>query len=569
MDWLSLFSLAMLIAIAYMQLIQGLISSLIMCVLTVLCAVLAFATYEWVGYSFLMGPLGDLALPAALIATFVLPLIGLRFAVDAMISRSNLLPILIDRAAGSIAAAVTGLTMTGMLALAVQMVPFGGTFLGHTGVDPDTGEMQSLWLGPDRFAAGLAASMSDGLFSGEQIWSERHPDFVQEIAWSQAADRATRHVVPPGSIRVVSTEESVPYVFKKTKKDARSTPKYDRMEIPDGKRWYKVRVALEEGAKDEDGPNRFSRWQVRLVGRDHADARPANYPLLAITDDDDPTAPVIIEDGALYKPASGNEVDFVFEVPETFQPSFIEYKVGARADLSGRAPAADTATPETETETPDAASPPADTTASEPTAPSSGRRGGRVSGVRGRIGGHKFSDALPVKMTNYQQTGLEGRGNLMSSGHIYGRTADQEEGSSREVSKFDVPSDKRLFQLDVERLQAGSTLGKALQFAVTSLKDYQLHDESGKRYPVVGQFAIADVDGSEVVEVQYYPEAVAATNRGGLREFRLIKKRHLKGRKYKLVYLFLVDPGAKLTEFTTGAGRHPTDLTKFNLTAPR
>ncbi len=126
MDWLSLLLLALMVAIASFQAIQGLVSALIMCVLVLICAPLAFATYEWVALSFLVEPLGDLALPAALMGSFVIPLIILRFAMDALISRANLMAGLIDRACAGLLGFVTAYLMTGVLAVVLQLIPFGG-----------------------------------------------------------------------------------------------------------------------------------------------------------------------------------------------------------------------------------------------------------------------------------------------------------------------------------------------------------------------------------------------------------------------------------------------------------
>ena len=172
-------------------------------------------------------------------------------------------------------------------------------------------------------------------------------------------------------------------------------------------------------------------------------------------------------------------------------------------------------------------------------------------------------------MTRYQQVGLDQRNGALVEGHVLGNWDNQgQTGANPTLETFDVPGDKRLFQLDVKELQARSLYGRALSFAVKSVKDYFLHDESGRVYPVVGQYVIADVDGIEVVEIQYYPEQVQIMNRGGIRDFKQVKKRHLRGKNYRLAYLFLVEPGAKLTEFTTGKGRRPTDLEQYNLVAP-
>ena len=572
MDWLSLFLVILVVAITYILTIQGLVSALITAGLAILCAALAFGTFEWVAYTFLAGPLGELALPVALMATFVVPLLALRSAMDVLITRSSLLPVLIDRTVGTGLAFIAGFLMTGVLAVAVQMLPFDGTILGHTGLDPETGAENKLWLNLDRVTVGYAEMMSGGLFSGGRSWRDAHPDFMQEVLWNQAAPSGVSRFAPPGSIRVVHVDYP-DYIFDKTKDESvrDATPHYERKNPPSGKRWYLVRIALADEARDSEETHQFSRRQVRLVGRDSPDAPPRNLATVAINDNDRPEMAVTIKDGKVYRPETNNEIDFLFEVPESHVPMYIAYKMGARADLSGHKPATQDAT-----EPDPAAAPPTDSASRESTRAGSATRsasstpGGRVSGARGSSEGGKFSDALPLTMTDFDSTGLERDGSRLGSGHLYGDVAKQgRAGRSDGIVKFDVPSDKRLFQLDVKLLQARSTLGRALSFAVTSLKNYQLRDDTGRQYPVVGQIAQANVDGVEVIEVQYYPEIVAVSSRGGLRDFRRIKKRHLQGNNYSLAYLFLVEPGARLTEFRTSPTRRPTDLKALGLVAPR
>ncbi len=569
--WLSLFLIIMIGAIAYMQMLHGLFSALIMCVLSLLCSAFALYMYEWVAYSFLAGPLGDVALPVSLMATFLVPLVALRLSMDALVIRSGMMPMVIDRSLGAVLGVVTAFTVTGMLALAIQMVPFGGTILGYQALDPETGEHNSLWLSPDRFVVAMVSGFSDGVFSGSRRMSLDHPDLVGEVVDQRAGSGSVLHVAPADSVNLVDVER-LDYIFDKTKAGNRRDSKidYKRVKPSDGNQWYLVRLNFTKEAKDEDGRLRFSRGQIRLVGRDSPDEAPRNYLPVAMNDNDDPKYAVRIKDGKLYTDAT-DQVSLVFGVPERFSPMFLEYKTGARIDMTGQSAGEGTGS-----------SPPMDEDGSSASGSSSSGSGnstlvdsepsklsgGRVSGVRASAGRHKFSNALPTTMTSYQKFDLELKQGKFANGHVFGKTEDQEQGSGTSISEFDVPSDKRMFQLDVKKLRAGSTLGKALNFAVKTVKNYQVTDSDGNVYPVSGQFAVVDADGEEVIEIQYFPESVATLNRGGIRDFRLIKDRHMKS-NYRLVYLFLVSPGAELVEFSVGRGKRTTDLRRENLVAPR
>jgi hypothetical protein len=476
------------------------------------------------------------------------------------------MPQIIDKPLAGVFGAVTAFIVIGVLALAIQMTPFGGSVLGYQPFDPETGERENLWLSPDRFVVAVASGFSDGLFSGSRSFTLDHPDLVDEIINQRSANASVLHVAPPDAVSLVRVER-IDYVFDK-KKSGRAPAEYNRVNPPDGQQWFLVRLKFTEDAHDEDGRLRFARRQIRLVGRNRPGDPHVNVLPTAINDDERDDHAVTLTDDKLYTEKDGNEFDLIFGLPETFEPLFLEFKTGARVDMTGQKPMPPTGAPPPDPQASSTASTASTSGASQTDSQPASSSGGRVSGVRANAGQHRFSDALPIPTTNYQQFNAELVRGKLANGHLVIKTADQSGGSQSEISAFDVPTDKRLFQFDVEKLRAGSTLGRALNFAVTSVQNYTLSDAAGNLYPVTGQFAVADVDGEEVIEIQYFPADVAATNRGGIRDFRLIKDRHLKS-NYRLVYLFLVQPGAQLTEFRTAPGKRATDLRSENLTAPR
>ena len=151
-------------------------------------------------------------------------------------------------------------------------------------------------------------------------------------------------------------------------------------------------------------------------------------------------------------------------------------------------------------------------------------------------------------------------------GHLAGVVAEQDGGPHPAVSKFEVPPDKRLLQLSTRPLQSRSTLGRALSQTVTTLQNYFVEDAGGNRHLLVGKYAIANVGGRQVIEVQYFSERVGSI--GSLGKFDGIDEKKLKpGDEY--VLLFLVDPGARIVAFSTGgAATRKDDLRAENLVAP-
>ncbi len=563
MDWLSLFLVLMLGALAYVQSLHGFFSALIMTVCVMVCSVLSFATFEWVAMTYLLDPLGDMSLPVAFIGMFVIPLIVIRLTLDHFVTRSMLLPSILDKAGAIVCGAGSSFLMTGMLVLTFWMTPFGGSILGHEPMDTEKDEVNAIWLSPDELTVTFCNMMSKGVFSGRASFSETHPDFVEHLVWNQTAPNELRHVIPEEAIRVVEVEEPL-YIYEKTRnKQTRQDDYSDPIKPESGRMWYAVRFALGATAKDNSERIRFTRHQVRLVGRPRPGGPLKNYAPVAIEDDKKPERSVKMKDGTIYTPSTGTEVFLVFDVETEFDPEFIEYGFGARVSLSGES-VADPGDEVTPVETPV----PAKTASTGSQSENSSRRGGggRVSGVR-TSGNSRFGEDLPIAMTEYQKFDFEESRNALANGHIYGSTSAQNSsGSQPRLARFDVPKDKRLFHLEVEQLRARSGIGKVLSFAITTAQQYTIRDENGKVYPVVGQYAIADVNGDEYIEIQYYPAAVAVSNRGGIRKFNRIKKRELDGAGTRLVYLFLLDPGVRVKEFSTGRGA--TDLSDLNLAAP-
>lgn len=621
----SVLLLVLLGAIALLQSTQGLFSALIMAVMTVCCAAGALGTYEWTAIHWLAPHWQpNYAFAIALAATFGVPLIILRLLADKLIRRSCLLPVWIERLGGGSCGLVTAFTMVGVTAHALQLIPFNGSVLGYarialvpkeiTGDDPDptppdpAADEHELMLSPDRFAVGLVSVLSTGLFSGRTVLTDVCPDAVQAVGWRNAVPSEVSRIAPPGSISVVKTR-TVPFVYRFTpeKRQGRGTtpPVYDEFRPKSNHEFQMVRVQLKQEARDENKSHRFTLRQFRLVGRQPGGSHFEQRFPIAIQQED-AAQPInrhirvvetrwgdwpVVDDVFAPREGNNNQIEIVFELHEGFVPAFIEYKGAARAELTSfeaqeargasrardKAPAAAPATAPTV-----AASPPSDAQDSQSTRPSRRRsrrgkaadatvpnsgRGGRVRGITATQGASFFGDELPMPMTQYRRLkNVRIRRGALTDGHLVGNVADQTTGTDTPVARFAVPRDKRLLHLNTQRIQARSGLGRALSFATRVVQNYFVEDTNGNRYVIVGKYAIATVNGREVVEVEYFSNQAGSI--GGVGPFDRIKDRHLKD-NYELVLLFLVDPGADISAFSTGgAATRKDDLTGENLVAP-
>lgn len=588
--------LILVLTVAFVQSTQGWYSAMIMAVLTVTCAALAFGMHDWVAVN-LLAPYWkpSFAHAIAMAALFGVPLIILRLIFDRTIRRSSLLPLMVDRVGGGICGLVTSLTMVGVFAYTMQLLPFeNGSILGYSRVDvadpssdkPGSMATRDLWLSPDRFAAGLGTMLSSGLYSSGTSLYLDHPDLVQEAGWTNAVPAGMSRFVYPGSISIVGTEV-LPELFKvvPAPDPKNNPPSYEPIEPTAGTEFRMVKVKLGDKARDENKSHLFTLRQFRLAGRKPGSASLIEMHAIGIQQEETSTPtnhyirlkkarvdmPVV--DNA-YAPRSGEIVEVVFQVPKGFEPSHLSYKRGARVPITfkddDQAPR-ESAKSETKTAAP---SPTPASTAAAETASVGGRgenapsrrRGGNIRGITTQAGKSFFGDALPLELKNYRGQNVELRAGAMASGSLVAEIDKQAEGTSPPIHKFAVPDDKRLLQLSMSKLEARSGLGRIISQAIGTVENYFVTDSGGNRYEVVGKYAVADVSGTQVLELQYFGGADAGVGR--MQPFDRIKETHMKG-EYGFVLLFLVKPGATITSFSSGGeASRQDDLTGDNLTAP-
>ena len=602
--WFTLMLLALLLGIAVRQATQGFHGSFVTAALTCCCAALSLGTYEWVAITWIAPNWQpNFALPIALGVTFGIPLIVSRVAFDLLVRRACVLSAWPDRIGSSVCGIITAMIMVGIFAICAQMLPFEkGSILGYTRLassesdDTTNAAQNELLLRPDRFAINIGSILSSGVFGSGRELSKDEPDLLQNIAWVGSVPPAVSRFAPPDSISVLGTK-TVEAVFKLTPGNERQGTRSKLVAEPPsgGHEFHVVRVKLGNQARDQFKSHRFSPLQFRAVGM-HS-GRLAHFTPRAVRLEQGVEengqyisavgigAQPIRVTAKLYEPIDQkSEVEIVFETPTGFKPSFLEYKRGARAALSFDAPGVfgtetSAAPPETTqlAAAPAApATPPASTGrrsrrgsrgSNSTTAPRDTRRGGNIRGVTTAPDGSHFGDALPMTLTAYRRlkNAVFSRG-AMVSGHLVGDVSDQDGGTSTPISKFSVPSDQRLLQLNTIKLQARSALGRIVTQALSTVQNYFVEDEQGKQYKIIGKYAIADVNRKKVVEVQYFRDPVGSI--GGLGKFSRINETKLDADD-TFTLLFLVDPGVTIVEFSTGGTTtRSDDLRGENLVAP-
>ncbi len=196
----------LILAIAYFQAIQGLFSAMIMLILTVLSAVVAFNFYQPLAEAFLYERIPEAADGIALALLFVVPLIGLWLGMDALIRENITLNVWVDRIAGGFLGLIAGIICTGVLTTAMQMFPFDRAILSFEPFDGSLTRSQSLApFSPDRFTVGLFDSLSKGgLTTGDDTsFSAAHDDLLAELfAWRNTAGLGGRIDALPDAIKI-------------------------------------------------------------------------------------------------------------------------------------------------------------------------------------------------------------------------------------------------------------------------------------------------------------------------------------------------------------------------------
>lgn len=250
----------LVLAIALYQVVQGLFSSLIMAILSVLCAMVAFNMYEPFAEALLYSRQAATADAIALIALFVLPLLVLRILADRLLAGNVIFGVWADRIGGGLLGIFTGMVLIGVLTVAVQMLPFGKGVLGYVPFD-DTLQHRKhrLWpFLPDEFTVGMVEVLSTGSLNAEREFAVNHDDLLKELFCARnKLGQRVRVDAKPDSLNVVRAyeiaDEDAAAWATDGDKGALSTK-------TDAQKMYVVRVQVDAYVREEKDSKAASWW---------------------------------------------------------------------------------------------------------------------------------------------------------------------------------------------------------------------------------------------------------------------------------------------------------------------
>ena len=325
---------------------QGLFSSLIMCVLSLVSALIAFNYYEALG-----SKLNDIGLASyggesiSLMVLFLLSLLVMRLASDRLIKGNMKFPLLVDRIASAFFGLTAGMVIAGIVAIGFQLLPTPAKLLGFNRfpevADRNLKERKNLFPSADGFVSAVVGQASKYGFAGAEKYSQYHPDFLAELYLNRLTlDPYSRQNAATDCLKV----EKAWLVPQDKPEDYLQDCRRNEPPAPEsGEIFIAVRLHInagsgskdDPGAADADGIIRFTLGNIRLLGFNEEDKYAkglSRYPLGILK----PGFQVV--DGLGYDRGreleSSRAVDLLFSWPENYKkikPVFIELKGSARA----------------------------------------------------------------------------------------------------------------------------------------------------------------------------------------------------------------------------------------------
>jgi len=364
----------LVLGIAFYQVLQGLFSALIMAVLSVLCAAMAFGLYEPLA-SLLYTRQPGHADAASLVALFVVPLLALRLLFDRFIRSNVVFGMWVDRTAGGLLGLLTGMVLVGVLTVALQMLPVGASILGFRPFDENLRRDQRLLpFCPDQFTLGLAKAVSAGPLAGQRRFGDAHDDLLLELFCArnrlemtvtdkdtgEKDDRRVGRVdATPNSLKVLGAYLAPEKRYAPWRKNVPDNPLVDPA-VPT--KIIIVRVAVDESAREGDSSGKARNWwllpathfRLRCEGKESSASHyPVGYLIhtpaggwelmpAPTTNNNVPAMTKLVLARPLDKgrqTAEGKKahrelvVDWVWRIPKDQQPKAVFFRLVAAADV--------------------------------------------------------------------------------------------------------------------------------------------------------------------------------------------------------------------------------------------
>jgi uncharacterized membrane protein required for colicin V production len=346
-----------ILAIAFYQVLQGLYSALIMFLLTVVSAMVAFGFYPYLS-AYLYQYMSAYTRPVCLVGLFAICLGALRLIYDRFLGANVVLGTWADRIGGGVFGLLTGMVLAGVLTIAIQLLPFTESILTYRPYDEYLQRDHRLHpFRPDEFTLGLMSMLSDGSMGGSADFDDAHGNLLLEAhCFRNTAGKNGSRLAKPESLQSAEAYARLPGGID-FEDDVPHYPLADR----GAQRPIVVRVELGAEVADEDDWYRVPGTQVQLTTIDDQDELHDYYPVAFLTgrmrDHDDGEAWVPAEGWKLHTPPDYEDeggdpklgllaverkkwrdedtltIDWVYSVPEGETPVSVTFRAAASRGL--------------------------------------------------------------------------------------------------------------------------------------------------------------------------------------------------------------------------------------------
>ena len=359
---LILLTTLLLAGIAFYQIIQGMFSAMIMTILTVLSAALAFNFYEPLA-ELLASRLGAYSHPVALLGIFVIALYALREIYDRLIKGNVVMGMWPDRIGGAAFGLITGFLLVGVLITVVLMLPFGAKFLAYQPYDSNLAPADGgtpRWAG--NFTLGVVKLLSAGSLRpmrGENRYGLAHDDLLLDSFCLRNRPPGGRASAPVDGLTIkeayrvqVSEGAKAAEMSADERRRVQSiedatprNPLLTRLEEQSGTVVLAIRAGVDETARDkEDDWWRLPATHFRLVTDTGRSFYPIGYLtwsggrwMLNTTESKEKHAK--IAEIAVARPWSSKEgppqliVDWIYRVPKKAKCEYLVFRRTAKAPI--------------------------------------------------------------------------------------------------------------------------------------------------------------------------------------------------------------------------------------------
>ncbi len=576
---LNVIALLMVLAIVLMQSVFGFFSGIINLFCSIMGLAVAFGYYEKVT-DLLTGTLGlhpAYAAPCALIGLFIVAVAVLRTLADNYVRGNVRLPAALDWGGAALLGFFNAQIFVGVGVIAIMLLPVRTAqesrvlgFVRYERIAEERDdehpfmvkfERRHLWTRSDEFTIALVNLLLDGAFSGDTPFTAVYPDFVDAVYYTSNTVQPESSPAPyrdkkigDGFLKGLATEG---WWLQKEPLDGRyatnvpsankSSLEYERQVLKPapGKKLIGVKVILKKPSADRDKRSLthvFRPTMIRLVGR--AGEQPQQYYPRALANADEHlkgALRIVDPDSNFAIPASGNVPIYAyFEVDEEFQPSFVEYRRFARAEVGQMLE-----------EPPEIVL----TLAGEET-----KTKHKASFASILESGSRQNNRLPFPMRRRTVQGADARidGEQLVSGRIFGRRSALEAQDEKipAIKVFHAPENKRIVQVRYKPKKARTIVGDVFNF-VGQLKQYYAEDTAANRHWLAGYYAIVKRNNQEYIELFFNgdPDDPGDPTYRHMLDFKEIDRREISEQDDAIVGLIFVVPvGSEIRAIKTQSG---------------